>query len=213
MGQLEGIRLIYSITPEDHLIVGNMNMNTWCMQAVVKGKEPKNLLFGIDMGFCTATALGLALALPHRRVISLDGDGGVLMKLATLAQVGEENPANLVIVVMDNESYGGNPIEPTATATVANLASIAKASGIKNTTTVHTLDELRDTYQTALSQRELWFIVAKVHLPEDERRQIFDDRYRVDVEWKSAFIRNIEKAEGIRIMRFGGLYASSGDKP
>ena len=81
MGQLEAIRLVHSLMSEKDLAVGNMNMNTWCMQAVVQSAQPRktpdNLLFGIDMGFVTATALGLALALPERKVIAVDGDGYV----------------------------------------------------------------------------------------------------------------------------------------
>jgi hypothetical protein len=38
----------------------------------------------------------------------------------------------MIIVVMDNESYGGGSIEPTVTATATDSAAVAKASGIKN---------------------------------------------------------------------------------
>lgn len=205
MGQLEAIKLLYNeIRPTD-LVVGNMNMETWSIEPIVrsshpKGYIPKNLLFGVDMGFVTATALGLALALPHRKVITIDGDGSVLMKLAVLGDVAKANPSNLVIVVIDNESYGGLPTEPTVTATVTDLAAVAKACGIKNSMTVKTIIELKAAFTDALKHNGLTLIVAKVELKAEEMKIMFDERHWVDVEWESAFMRNIEETEGITLI-------------
>lgn len=33
------------------------------------------------LGLCSSIALGMALGLPHRKVIALDGDGSLLMNL------------------------------------------------------------------------------------------------------------------------------------
>jgi len=205
LGQMEALDIIYRCIRKEDLVVGNMNMSTWCMQPIVRkdfplGSQPNNLLFGIDMGFCTATACGLALALPHRKVISIDGDGAILMKLAVLADVAQANPSNLVIVVLDNESYGGRPKEPTCTATVADLAAIARGSGIRNVKSVNTAVDLEREFERSLEEKELTFIWAKVQLKAEEISMAFDERYWVDVEWKNAFIRNIEKTEGIQLI-------------
>ena len=56
-------------------------------------------LYTIYMSGATSFALGLALALPHRRVISLDSDGSLLMGLTILPVVAKQNPANLIIIV------------------------------------------------------------------------------------------------------------------
>ncbi len=42
---------------------------------------------------------------PHRRIISLDTDGGILFNLGILATLGNEQPKNLLVVVWDNECY------------------------------------------------------------------------------------------------------------
>ena len=58
-------------------------------------------------GLRNSFALGVALNLPHRRVVALDTDGGVLFNLGALCTVGKELPPNWTIIVLDNERYEG----------------------------------------------------------------------------------------------------------
>ena len=46
-------------------------------------------LYTMGMGLVTPVVLGLALSLPHRGVIALDGDGGILLNLGALATVAQ----------------------------------------------------------------------------------------------------------------------------
>jgi thiamine pyrophosphate-dependent acetolactate synthase large subunit-like protein len=59
-----------------------------------------------SMGLTSSIALGIALARPDRRVVALDGDGSLLMNLGSLATMAAAAPANLVVLVLDNEGYG-----------------------------------------------------------------------------------------------------------
>jgi sulfopyruvate decarboxylase subunit beta len=99
-------------------------------------------LFQQQLGCVTAEALGLAIGLPHRRVISLDTDGGLLFNLGILATVGNEQPPNLLIVVWDNECYQsiGGPPTHTASGRV-DLAAIARGAGVDDARTVRTVEE------------------------------------------------------------------------
>jgi phosphonopyruvate decarboxylase len=84
------------------------------------------------MGCAASVGLGLALQCPQVRIIVIDGDGAVLMRLGALATIGRERPANLVHVVLDNgvhESTGG---QATGSARV-DLAAIAEACGYDRT--------------------------------------------------------------------------------
>ena len=47
--------------------------------------------------------LGLALARPDDRVLVLTGDGELLMGLGSLSTVGYQQPANLAVVVLDQD--------------------------------------------------------------------------------------------------------------
>ena len=58
------------------------------------------------MGQAAMIGLGLALAQPKRRVLVITGDGEMLMGLGALATIGVQQPANLTVVVIDNERYG-----------------------------------------------------------------------------------------------------------
>ena len=71
-------------------------------------------LFQQQLGCVTPQAFGLAVGLPHRRVVSLDTDGGMMFNLGILATLANEQPKNLFIVVWDNECYqsiGGPPMD------------------------------------------------------------------------------------------------------
>lgn len=49
-----------------------------------------------NLGLTSSMALGLALALPHRKVIAFDGDGSLLLNLGSLATIANQRPRNLV---------------------------------------------------------------------------------------------------------------------
>src|SRR5579871_4682934 len=83
-------------------------------------------LYTMGMGCVTPVVLGLALSLPHRCVIALDGDGSMLLNLGVLATVANYAPANMVSVVFDNASYASTGGLPTATAGKAKIAEIGK---------------------------------------------------------------------------------------
>jgi hypothetical protein len=61
-------------------------------------------LFQQQLGCVTPQAFGLAVGLPHRRIVSLDTDGGMMFNLGILATLANEQPQNLLVVVWDNEA-------------------------------------------------------------------------------------------------------------
>ena len=121
-----------------------------------------NLLVGM-MGCAIGVATGLALALPHRKVIALDSDGSVLLSLFNLATLGNLRPKNLVVCVFDNGVYSGSRISyATATAGNTDLAGMARAAGISNAHTVREVEDFKKKATEALIGNELAFFVCKV---------------------------------------------------
>jgi len=53
----------------------------------------------------------------------------MLMGLGSLATIGVQKPANLSVVVIDNERYGETGMQATHTASGVDLAAIARAAG------------------------------------------------------------------------------------
>ena len=76
------------------------------------------------------------LAQPKRRVLVVTGDGEMLMGLGSLATIGVQQPANLTVVVIDNERYGETGMQRTHTAEGVDLAAVATACKFKRAITV-----------------------------------------------------------------------------
>jgi phosphonopyruvate decarboxylase len=91
--------------------------------------DRKNQLYMVgSMGCAAPFGLGLAWAQPDKRVIVLDGDGALLMRMGALATIGYERPKNLVHVLLDNEAHDSTGTQSTVTHSV-DLAASAHACG------------------------------------------------------------------------------------
>jgi sulfopyruvate decarboxylase subunit beta len=178
----------------DQLVVTNVARTAfeWKM-----AKPREGNLYTMGMGLVTPVALGLALALPHRGVVALDGDGGILLNLGALATVANCAPANLVSVIFDNEAYASTGGLPTATAGRTDLAGIAKAAGIANSTEVRTPAAFAEAAVAGLADGGPCVIVAKVEseIPKVEPK-LMDGR-----ENKYRFVRYIESLEDRVILK------------
>ncbi len=149
------------------------------------------------LGLCSSIALGMALGLPHRKVIALDGDGSLLMNLCSLPTIAGMNPKNLIHLVFDNEVYEASGSKKTATGAGADLVGIARAAGIKNAHWASSPQEFEGLMRAAMAGDGLCFIGAKTNT---ERVEV--PPYPIDeVENKYRFLRHVEKTEGIEILR------------
>lgn len=112
------------------------------------------------MSMPTSVALGLAIAQPQRRIWALEGDGGMLMNLGSLATIASRRPANLRIIVLVNRVYqasGGQNVSPDV-----DFALLARGAGFSSTFSVAgkegldaALDNLRDAPAPALLACEI----------------------------------------------------------
>ena len=150
------------------------------------------------MGGALGLGIGLALVLPHRKVLVLESDGSTLLSLYNLPTLGNLQPANLAVFVFDNEIYSGTRIsEPTATAGKTDLAAVARDCGIERATTVRELNAFQGEATAALEQSGLRFVVCKIDQTTEHRRI---QRSNEDLsEHKYRFVRYLEKTEGKRI--------------
>lgn len=126
------------------------------------GHRPNFFYLEHAMGLASSMGLGIALALPDRAVVVLDGDGSLLMNLGTLSTLARYRPPNLLHLVFDNESLLSVGGFPTATATGTDLAGIARASGVPTVLEADTPKELAAAVKRALAGHTLTTIIAKV---------------------------------------------------
>jgi thiamine pyrophosphate-dependent acetolactate synthase large subunit-like protein len=198
------LKELSNIIPNDVLVVASIGNNSGFWGQL---RQSEADLFHITMGMCTPTALGLALALPKRKVIALDADGNLLLNLGTLGTVGNQSPVNLTVIVFDNGNYLGShkkePGMPTATGGKMNLEGVARASGITSASTADSVEQFQKKIKAALTEQGPHFIVVKVNALDDDRppktRRLPDPR-----ENKYRFASYIEKSEGVEILG-GGL--------
>ncbi|CAB1071110.1 hypothetical protein D1AOALGA4SA_1100 [Olavius algarvensis Delta 1 endosymbiont] len=144
----------------DMLVVAGLGASAWDVTAA--GEGPLNFPLWGAMGGAVPVGLGLAQAQPSRRVLVITGDGEMLMGLGSLATVAIQQPSNLAIVVLDNERFGETGMQRTHTAGSVNLAAIAAAAGIPNSSTIRDENGLLSAVPQIRRKDELVFFNIKV---------------------------------------------------
>ena len=158
MRRLDATRLVLKHIG-DRPIVSNLGPTT--DELWHAGHRARNFYTYGAMGLCSSIALGMALS-TQEKVVSLDGDGSLLMNMGTIATIGVEKPGNLIVIVWDNEEWGQTGHQPSPTAMGTDLERVAQSCGIPRTATISTEEELEDVLQAALVSEGPWFIVAKI---------------------------------------------------
>lgn len=144
----------------DLLVVAGLGAPAWDCAAA--GDHPLTFPLWGGMGLAAMTGLGLALSRPDRRVLVVTGDGEMLMGLGSLATIAVQAPANLSIVVLDNERYGETGMQPTHTAHGVDLASVARGCGFRQAFTVAQAEDLSRLRTAVYAGMAPLFAVVKI---------------------------------------------------
>ncbi|HYA29589.1 MAG TPA: thiamine pyrophosphate-dependent enzyme [Acidobacteriota bacterium] len=151
------------------------------------------------LGLVSSIAAGLAMALPHRKVIGIDGDGAFLMNLCGLPTIARQNPGNLIHLLFDNEIYEASGGTATASRHT-DAVTLAKGAGYRNALWVNSPDEFHAEFVRAWTQNELTLIAVKVEpgQPKDLPALKLDE-----IENKYRFMRYLEATERAAILNPG----------
>ena len=150
---------------EGALVVPGLGSPTWdCFAA---GDSDDYLYSWGGMGLAIPTALGVALARPERRVLALTGDGEMLMGIGSLAVVAAQAPANLGILVLDNETFGETGRQAGLTGKRTDLCGIAKGAGIERTLAMTAMEQLDELAELMFRAPGPNFATAKIALTEE----------------------------------------------
>lgn len=182
------------VTKEDLLVtsIGATNDDWWNYQPA------DNTFYCTILGSISTTALGMAISLPHRRLIAIESDGSVLMNTGAMCTLGSERPPNLTIVVMDNGVYENIGGPPTLTSRNTDLAKMAEGAGCINCQTVRDVDQFKKAFGKMLDDGELGYLVVKIE-PGKHPWSAKERKPGDGIEDKYRFIRYVEKLEGIEI--------------
>jgi thiamine pyrophosphate-dependent acetolactate synthase large subunit-like protein len=121
-------------------------------------------IYNMELGYTTAIALGLAMAVPAQKVVALEGDGSMIAGIGVLSTVALNAPENLVILMLDNGTYGsiGQGDCESATAAGLKLANVAIASGLapEKVREVNDLAAFGAALSSAMTEPGPWMICA-----------------------------------------------------
>jgi thiamine pyrophosphate-dependent acetolactate synthase large subunit-like protein len=197
MNRAECLARLAAIIHEDDLVLTTLG-DTAPEWAAVRPSEAN--LYQLNMGMCIPVSLGLATALPHRRVIALESDGSVLLFMGNLSTLGTQQPPNMMVVIFDNESYSATGGLPSATATHTDLSAVARGCGLTEVDTVSTIEDFEAKARHAYASGVTSLLVAKVDRTMRRGSTGMDGK-----EAKYHFVRYIERTEGKRIIRSSAM--------
>jgi phosphonopyruvate decarboxylase len=151
------------------------------------------------LGLVSSIAAGLAMALPDRKVIAIDGDGAFLMNLCGLPTIARQNPGNFLHLLFDNEIFEASGGTATASR-LCDAVALAKAAGYKHALWLKTPEQFRDAFTQAVRKNELTLLAAKIApgQPADLPPLKLDE-----IENKYRFMRYLEATEQRRILPSG----------
>ncbi len=116
------------------LVVGGLGAPAWDITAA--GDHDLSFPLWGAMGGAAMIGLGIALAQPDRPVLVITGDGEMLMGIGSLMTIAVQAPANLSVVVLDNEHYGETGMQRTHTGFGTDLTKVAEGAGFKRSFSV-----------------------------------------------------------------------------
>ena len=128
---------------------------------IYKNKDRKNNFYMVgSMGCASSIAFGFYQN-KQEKIVVLDGDGAVLMKMGTLATIGAYKPEKFLHICLDNETYestGGQ----TTIAKKIELSKIASAANYKATKKVCTKEEIKEFLKQWNLNPRLSFLHIKI---------------------------------------------------
>ncbi|MBN2228626.1 MAG: sulfopyruvate decarboxylase subunit beta [Candidatus Thorarchaeota archaeon] len=161
---MEGHELIQQLssflTGDEIIVSSNGNISRQVYHYL---PHPQIYLRG-SMGLPISVGLGLSLAKPERKVLTVVGDGNLLMGLGSLATISFVRPSNLKIMILDNNAYATTGNQPT-TSGILNYPQLLDGFGLPNVVPVlreDTLDDAKEKIQLWIESPELCVLPAMV---------------------------------------------------
>lgn len=149
MKRLEAVGVIREELDPGDLAIGTTGKTSRELFAL--GHRPNQFYTVGGLGCAAGIGLGLSLNYRRSRVAVLDGDGGVLMKMGTLATIGYYRPRGLIHIVLDNEAHESTGGQGTCSPGI-DFAGVAAACSYR---AVFRCDTRRALARAVQAAREL----------------------------------------------------------
>lgn len=128
----------------------------------ISTNEKRDVNLGGAMGQTTSAAFGLALGLPHEKVVLFDAEGALLMNLGVLATIANKKPENFFHFLLDNECYATTGGQPVPNASAIDYAALAQSAGYVSTYNFDDLEDFTISVGEILNERGPVFVSVKI---------------------------------------------------
>ncbi|ATY10043.1 phosphonopyruvate decarboxylase [Amycolatopsis sp. AA4] len=103
-----------------------------------------------SMGCVPSLALGVSLGSPRTRLVVLDGDGALLMRLESMVALARYATVPITHVVIDNGAYDSTGAQPSLSGGV-DFEGIARSVGYPSTGTADSLEKAEELLNRSLA--------------------------------------------------------------
>ena len=151
------LSIVQNYSSKDDLIVATTGYTGRELFALTNNS---NQLYTVgSMGCASSISLGISLISKKNRVITLDGDGAVLMRMGALATIGYYRPKNFLHILLNNELHESTGGQSTVSHSV-DFANIALSCGYQKVVNCKSLEELKVLIENPTT--ELTFCLANI---------------------------------------------------
>ena len=145
---------------KDQLVICNIGLPS---QELYKINDQPNYFYMLgSMGLASSIGLGLALSHSKKNVISIDGDGSVLMNMSTLTTIANRAPFNYTLLIVDNGSYGSTGDQKTFTHEKTSLKAVAIGSGCNNVIECYGDETSKNLINAINDDKNSYVIISKI---------------------------------------------------
>jgi len=159
LSRVDAINIVRGIAGHDSAIIASTGKIGRELYAL--GHRENQLYVVGSMGCASGVGLGIHEASNRCRVVVLDGDGAVLMKMGALGTIGNRQPARFIHVVLDNEVHESTGGQATSSRTM-DFATIAYGCGYRHSWRVDSADAIASALESARCERGPHMIHIKI---------------------------------------------------
>jgi phosphonopyruvate decarboxylase len=127
-----------------------------------------NLYMVGSLGCVSSLGLGLALTKNDWKIVVIDGDGSLLMRMGSLATNGYYSPSNMLHILLDNQAHDSTGGQSTVSHNV-NFVEVAASCGYEKSVYVHDLNELEFQINNWKKTKGLTFLHMKISKGSDRK--------------------------------------------
>lgn len=114
-----------------------------------------------SMGCVGSIALGLSIVRHDKKVVAIDGDGALLMRMGSMTTNAYYGYSNMLHILLDNNAYESTGGQSTVSSNI-DFVNVAASLGYENSIYVHDLDELDKNIYNWKRYGGLTFIYIKI---------------------------------------------------